>query len=624
MIGDLLMLAVTTGDYLQTESLFDPAYLFKGVPQLAGQMRPAFELLAFTILAAAGVRRWVSSPIDPLMGIVPVLVTGLFVAIIPLALNTADQAVDDLVAKTGLADPNTVFQKLMALSQPFRPMNRGEEINIKKLQTAQQAGADQYAQEQVRQHSFWGIDFSGATDFIKNIYNGATTSLKVAYDTIKDPLGAVGDALRMMIFKSLAFLGAGVVWIIMQICGLICYVYVSIRYLLIHLESIVLPVFVAMVVTESLRGQGHNFVMGLVGIIFWPLGWALGHIGTLAIGGWFASVLGALLGLQNGNVNLADGQIFDWLMNGDATGLPAVTPQTQACIILVALAGALILCIWVFLVTVSAPFLIGKALKSGSGIFGEMVGGTAKGAAGLGAAAAGLAALAMTGGGAAAAAGAGNAQAAAGGTSGGAAAGGSGGPPPIGADAVAALGNGSSLAQAGGGIGGEGAVSRSLASRATTRAPAGSGGIFAAGASGDVAYIPMAQEEMAAAFSGGGGGSSGSGGNGGSGSSGGGGGGSSSGGGGGSSGGSGGGGKAGGGKGKSARVSGSSARAYKAVMALGALQGVLESASQWDGGADFVGHTAFRASSGATNQFDRSRRLDRQDFDSGQEDDEKA
>jgi hypothetical protein len=126
----------------------------------------------------------------------------------------------------------------------------------------------------------------------------------------------------------------------------------------------------------------------------------------------------------------------------------------------------------------------------------------------------------------------------------------------------------------------------------------------------------MSQGEMAAAFSGGGG-------NGGSGSSGGGGGGSSSGGGG-SSGGSGGGGKAGGGKGKSARVSGSSARAYKAVMALGALQGVLGAASQWDGGADLMSHAASRASSDATNQYDRSRRLDRQDFYGKQEDDDKA
>jgi hypothetical protein len=280
---------------------------------------------------------------------------------------------------------------------------------------------------------------------------------------------------------------------------------------------------------------------------------------------------------------LADGQIFDWVMNGDALGLPAVTPQTQVCIILVALAGALILCIWVFLVTVSAPFLIAKALRSGSGIFGEMVGGTAKGAAGLAAAAAGLAALAMTGGGAAATAGAGR------------------------ANAMAALGNGSSLAQAGVGSGGGGAASRSVASRATMRAPAGSGGIYAAGASGDVAYIPMSQGEMAAAFAGDGGNSGGG----------------SSGGAGGSSGGSGGSGKAGGGK--SARVSGSSARAYKAVMAMGALHGVLEAASQWDGGADIVSHTASRASSNATNQYDRSRRLDRQDFDGNQEqDDDKA
>jgi hypothetical protein len=60
-------------------------------------------------------------------------------------------------------------------------------------------------------------------------------------------------------------------------------------------------------------------------------------------------------------------------------------------------------------------------------------------------------------------------------------------------------------------------------------------------------------------------------------------------------------------------------------MAMGALQGVLEAASQWDGSADLVSHTASRASSNATNQYDRLRRLDRQDFDGNQEqDDDKA
>ena len=70
------------------------------------------------------------------------------------------------------------------------------------------------------------------------------------------------------------------------------------------------------------------------------------------------------------------------------------------------------------------------------------------------------------------------------------------------------------------------------------------------------------------------------------------------------------------------RVSGSSARAYRAVMALGMLQGALETASQWDGGADLVAHTATRASSGASNQYDRARRMDRQDFDPEQEQDD--
>jgi len=58
---------------------------------------------------------------------------------------------------------------------------------------------------------------------------------------------------------------------------------------------------------------------------------------------------------------------------------------------------------------------------------------------------------------------------------------------------------------------------------------------------------------------------------------------------------------------------------------MGALQGALEAASQWDGGADVVSHTASRASSGATNQYDRARRLDRQDFDgdSQEQDDER-
>ena len=98
------------------------------------------------------------------------------------------------------------------------------------------------------------------------------------------------------------------------------YVFLSIRFLLVHLESIVLPVFIAMIATDSLRGTGNNFVLGIVGIIFWPLGWALGHIGTLALANWFDSMVALTLHVPG---TLQPGAIYDMIVNGPAGGLPA-------------------------------------------------------------------------------------------------------------------------------------------------------------------------------------------------------------------------------------------------------------------------------------------------------------
>ena len=609
--------AAPQGDYLHVQSAFDPQNLFSAVPALAAQFRPYFVLLAFVIVGASVGTRILRHQGDIAMAWAPSLIYALFIVIIPVGLNSIDGAVLDLVQQSGMTDPTTIFTKMTGLSDPFRPSDAGELRNQQQLQ-ADAHNPEALAKDLQNQGMVWGMDLSGWNNFWSVVAGNAqktSADIKASLDFAKDPLGTIGNTIRYVFFKVLAIFGAFLIWLILQCCGIVIYVFLSVRFLLVHLESIVLPVFVAMIATDSLRGTGNNFVLGIVGIIFWPLGWALGHIGTLALANWFSSLVALTLHVPGTS---APGAIYDMIVNGPLAGQPLPMPQALAAAVGITFFGALVIGIYVLVVTFSAPFIIAKALKSGSGMYGEMVGGAAKGAAGLGAAAAGLAALAMTGGGTAAAAGAGSAQAAAGGTGGGAAAGGIGGGMPVGTNAMAALTNGSSLAQAGGGIGGGGAGSRSLASRATTRAPAGTGGIYAAGASGDVAYIPMAQDEMAA-FAGGGGGSSGGGGNGGSGSSGGGGGGSSSGGGGGSS---GGGGKAGGGR--SARVSGSSARAYRRVMAMGALQGVLGAASQWDGGADLVSHAASRASSDATNQYDRSRRLDRQDFAGNQDDDDNA
>jgi hypothetical protein len=605
---DLLLAAtVSQGDYFHVQTAFDPQTLFSAVPGLAATFRKYFDLLAFVIVSSAMVNRVMRHQADVVSAWVPGMLYALFIVIVPFGLNAIDGAVLDLVQQTGLTDPNAVFTKMTELSDPFEPNDAGEQRNVQQLQ-ADANNPTALAKDIQTQSQFWGIDTSGWNNFWKTVSNNAQQTgqdIKASLDFAKDPLGTVSNAIRYVLFKALCVIGAFLIWLILQCCGIVMYVFLSVRFLLVHLESIVLPVFIAMIATESLRGTGNNFVLGLVGIVFWPLGWALGHIGTLALANWFNSIVAVTLHVPG---TLQPGAIYDMIVNGPGAGLPVPTPQALAVAVGITLAGALIIGIYVLIVTFAAPFIIAKALKSGSGIYGEMVGGTAKGIAGLGAAAAGLAALSMSAGATGAVAGAGKAQAPTAGAGGG----GTNGDMPVGTNATAALGNGSSVSRGGAG----GGLSGSLASRATRRAPAGSGGIYAASASGDdVAFIPMSGGELASITSGGGGGGGGGGGSGS------GGGGQNRGSGTASRGGASGGVASGGGK--SARVSGSSARAYRAVMALGLLQGALETASQWDGGADFAAHTATRSASSASNQYDRARRMDRQDFDPP-DDDKKA
>jgi hypothetical protein len=579
-----LVADVVAGDRLQTVSLFDPQYLFSTVPQLAAQVRPYFELLAFVILAAVGVRRWLAQAENPAIGIAPVVIAGLFIGIIPLSLNTADQAVDDLVGKSGMADPLTIAKKLYALADGFTPINKGEETNIKNLQQTQ-GNPDAYAQEKVKQYSFWGVDLTGAVNFFKKITDQTATGLKVAYDTVKEPLGAIGDWFKGCLFKLIAIACAAGAWFLLQVCSLIVYVFLSVRFLLIHLESIVLPVFIAMIITDSLRSQGYNFVLGLTGIIFWPLGWGLGHVGTVAIASWFSNMLGAILGYQANGYTLTDGKIFDWVLNGPVVNLPAITPQSQACILLVVFAGALIVVIWVLLVTLCSPFIISRALRSGSGMFSDLAGGSAKSALALSGAALQVAAAAMGAaamGRAANGTGGNNTPPTGGDDQSPPPPGGPGGGVPIGANAAAALAN--------------------LAQRATSQPTPGTGGMYAVSPSGRAAFIPMTRNQMQSLLAGNGIANGGQLANGGSGS------------------GNDGGGANGGGSGSGAgigsqsrpKMSAATQAAYRFTMAaagLSALGGALTAASQSDGSPGSLASVPTGAASSGVDRAERTRHM---------------
>jgi hypothetical protein len=535
---------VPQGDYFHVQSVFDPQALFQAVPEIAKTFRSYFDLLAFVILASTVPGRIARHHSDLANACIPVAVYGLFVVIIPFSLNTIDEAVVDLVNQTGMTSPTAIFSRMMDLSDPFEPSDAGEMRNAQQL-LADENNPEKLAQDQQQQAQAWGVDISGLVDFLKvarQKIDATGHNIKAALDMAKDPVGSAANAIRYAAFKIIAIVCAFLIWLLLQACGIVVYTFLTIRYLLVHLESIILPVFVAMMATETLRTAGVNFVLMIVGIVFWPLGWALGHAGTLSLANWFNAMIALTLHVPNAP---QPGLIYDLIVNGPLQPAAQVpTPQAMAAAMLIALVGTLIIAIYVLMVTFAAPFVIGRALRTGSGMFADLLAGTARSTAFLAQSALQAAADVIT-----------KASAMSSGINGGTSTGTpsnnpnaptGGGPMPIGANATNALTN--------------------LANRATRQAVPGTAGVYAANSNGQVAYIPTSPGHIQSVLNGNGngGGSTGNGNGGGP-------------------------APASGGNGlPGIKLTGAAARAYLATMAatgLSAMAGVAEAGSTWDGTA---------------------------------------
>jgi hypothetical protein len=98
-------------------------------------------------------------------------------------------------------------------------------------------------------------------------------------------------------------------------------------------SKILLPVFISMLPLGASEGAAQNFIKHVIGVIFWPVGWALVHIGTMAM----------LTQLHPPN----------W------EGIPPF--QLTLSII-----PLLVVCLWMIVGTVVAPIFIARSLTNGS------------------------------------------------------------------------------------------------------------------------------------------------------------------------------------------------------------------------------------------------------------------
>jgi hypothetical protein len=144
-----------------------------------------------------------------------------------------------------------------------------------------------------------------------------------------------------------------------------------VRYFIVQLSSIFLPAYVAMVSIGALSGIGTRYIMGLIGVLAWPLAWGLSNVGT------------------------------ETLMSAIGTNVIAPTADVYTyiwCSVLL-----IFIPIWMAFTYVFGPLFIQRMVSAGASAASAMVGGAVGAGISAGAAGAGAAAgLALRGAGTAA------------------------------------------------------------------------------------------------------------------------------------------------------------------------------------------------------------------------------
>jgi hypothetical protein len=141
--------------------------------------------------------------------------------------------------------------------------------------------------------------------------------------------------------------------ILIAITGLVAAITVFIMQTMLILQALILafsklllPVFIACLSIPAAKGSAQNFLKSVLGVLAWPIGWAFVHIGTLA----------ALHNLQ----------------------APVWTASIG--MLVLSFVSLAVVCLWMTVGTIGAPWLIAKAVTSGTNFAGALVGSVASAA----------------------------------------------------------------------------------------------------------------------------------------------------------------------------------------------------------------------------------------------------
>ena len=155
-------------------------------------------------------------------------------------------------------------------------------------------------------------------------------------------LGAFGFGTGFIAVGAIAILLIATPWILLGLSyGAVLVGYLT-QIAVVYIGISVLPIFLGMLLYEQTRGTGVRYIQGLVGILFWPLGWGIGFFVIHAIvkeGGplWnliFSTPVGIAMVALNvvlaGVLGCAIGLLLTGMLLGVVTKAPQIIGQAIA------------------------------------------------------------------------------------------------------------------------------------------------------------------------------------------------------------------------------------------------------------------------------------------------------
>jgi hypothetical protein len=208
----------------------------------------------------------------------------------------------------------------------------------------------------------WGNQLSQLfSDFVKNQLGVDPANVFEQYKAIlipkKSPSGHSGMLEWIFNWRGNFFemLIAGLLWIFGIFAGLFTFLANIVQHFILYLGYTLAPIFIGFMAFGTLRRIGVNYLLNLMGVIIWPLGWGVAAIVT------------------SGLLNFMTDQSF---LTGGFSSIPGVQQVSGGVAYgLQNLIGVTLLGIWLIFSTIAVPVLIHKALASGALIGADMLSG---------------------------------------------------------------------------------------------------------------------------------------------------------------------------------------------------------------------------------------------------------